>query len=537
MNAPNLGYGLGLRTKHYNHIFTHHPKVDWFEVISENFMDTAGKPIHNLMRMRENYPIVLHGVSMSIGTLDPLNSEYLQKLKQLISKINPSWISDHLCWTGVAHKNIHDLLPVPYTQEALDHIVSKIHKVQDYLGMNIALENPSTYLEFACSEMSEADFIKEMAIRSGCNLLLDVNNVYVTCYNHRLNPKEYIDALPLEQVIQIHLSGHSNRSTHIIDTHDNHVIDEVWRLYKYTLSKANRSINTMVEWDDNIPEFDVLYNELMIAKKAANDALNFLPLPDFAQSSSTQIHTPAMLSEALDTMQNDILTLNAPTPLWIKHKREFPASAQLEVYRNAYRWRLFDVVAEDLPALKHYLGESSFSKLIFEFIEHTTPTHFNIARYIEKLPAYIKHILKDEFAYELCELEVALTTVSDMDESAPLSDEYFRSLTPESLLITKFLPRHALKMLHFRYPVNQYYQAVMDEKAPKVPTTKESYLCIYRDDNTVWRLDLEDTEYHILSKLFEGNVLGEILNDHLDVDSHKLSNWFYRWKNNKLFRE
>ncbi|MBY0408432.1 MAG: DUF692 domain-containing protein, partial [Rickettsiales bacterium] len=288
-NLPNLGFGLGLRPKHYSYIFEHQPKVDWFEIISENFMDTDGKPRRNLARILEYYPVVMHGVAMSIGTVDPLNSEYLTKLKKLADDIKPAWISDHLCWTGIAHKNTHDLLPVPYTEEALKHITQRIKDVQDFLERPIALENPSTYLEFKQSSMPEAEFIARMAEESGCNLLLDVNNVYVTCFNHRLDPKAYLDTLPLDRVIQIHLSGHTNNGTHIIDTHDDHVVDEVWQLYKYGVHKAGRVPNTMVEWDDNIPDFDVLYAELGKAKVASRDAHNYMPLPDLAKQEAPYV--------------------------------------------------------------------------------------------------------------------------------------------------------------------------------------------------------------------------------------------------------
>ena len=264
---PHLGFGLGLRTQHYPYIFENTPLVDWFEVISENFIDTDGRPKHNLERIKERYPIVMHGVALSIGTIDPLNSEYLQKLKTAMHWINPAWISDHLCWTGVAHKNTHDLLPVPYTEAALSHVVARIKAVQDYIERPMAFENPSTYLEFKSSSMHEAEFIARMLEASNAYLLLDVNNVYVTCYNHSLDPKAYIDALPLDRVVQIHLSGHTNKGTHIIDTHDDYVVDEVWDIYRYVLQKAKRVPNTMIEWDDQMPDFPVLLAELEKAKE------------------------------------------------------------------------------------------------------------------------------------------------------------------------------------------------------------------------------------------------------------------------------
>jgi len=194
-NFPFLGYGLGLRSKHYEHILEHKPEVDWFEIISENFMETQGKPIRILEKIRADYPVVMHGVSLSIGTIDPLNSDYLAKLKKLADRLNPPWISDHLCWTGIAHKNSHDLLPVPYTEEALQHIIERIRQVQDYLERPILIENPSTYIEFNESEMSEVEFIGRMAEGADCGLLVDVNNIYVSAYNHRLDTKQYLDSL------------------------------------------------------------------------------------------------------------------------------------------------------------------------------------------------------------------------------------------------------------------------------------------------------------------------------------------------------
>src|SRR5690606_5464658 len=193
-DLPMLGFGLGLRPEHYPHILAHNPAVDWFEIISENYMETEGRPKYMLEQIREKYPVVMHGVSLSIGTVDPLKSDYLKELKELIEWVRPVWISDHLCWTGVAHKQTHDLLPVPYTEEALKHIVQRLRAVQDYLERPILMENPSTYLEFQSSAMTEWDFIRHMAEESGCGLLLDANNVYVSCYNHKWDPKTYLDA-------------------------------------------------------------------------------------------------------------------------------------------------------------------------------------------------------------------------------------------------------------------------------------------------------------------------------------------------------
>ena len=534
----NIGFGLGLRPRHYPHIFEHWPAVDWFEIISENFMDTDGRPRRNLDKIRTHYPIVMHGVAMSIGTVDPLNSEYLQKLKKLADDINPAWISDHLCWTGIAHKNTHDLLPVPYTEEALKHIVQRIREVQDYLERPIALENPSTYLEFKQSAMPEAEFIARMAEESGCNLLLDVNNVYVTCFNHRLDPKIYLDSLPLDRVIQIHLSGHTNKGTHIIDTHDDHVVDGVWEIYKYVVHKAGRVPNTMVEWDDNIPEFPILFTELEKAKAAAKSAAQH-QLPDLFREQIPQRANHEMpLPEAQHHMQDAIILgeqFESQPELWIRSKESFAPKDQLGVYVNAYRYRLNDVVAEDYPVLKAYLGEKRFNALIWDFVNSETSTHFNIGRFALKLPGYVASALpKNTFAYELCQLETAISQLTDPQESMPLTPEHLTGMTPEVLMESRLYPRKALQLFAFDYPVNAYYRAVMDDASPPKPRSKKTYLAVFRHEDVIWRMDLEALEYNLLSRLFAGESVGQALAELEDSAAEKLSDYFSRWMRNGL---
>ncbi len=535
---PHLGFGLGLRTKHYPYIFEHKPKVDWFEIISENFMDTDGRPKRNLARIKEHYPIVMHGVAMSIGTVDPLNSEYLQKLKALIQWVKPAWVSDHLCWTGVAHKNTHDLLPVPYTEEALKHIIQRIKQVQDFLEMPIALENPSTYLEFKQSSMPEAEFIARMAEESGCNLLLDVNNVYVTCYNHRLDPKAYLDSLPLDRVIQIHLSGHSNKGTHIIDTHDDHVIDEVWNLYKYVVHKAGRVPNTMVEWDDHIPEFPELDAELGKAKTAAQDASHFA-IPDLYHEQVPQrVNHETPLSEAQHHMKDAIMlgdAFDSKAEQWIRSKEQFAPQEQLAVYINAYRYRLYDVVAEDYPVLKEYLGKDAFYNLIWAFVNTAQPSHFNIGRFALKLPAFVKGLLpKDNFAHELCQLETTIAQLTDPEETAPLEQKHLVGMTPDAFMESRLYPRTALQLAEFTYPVNDYYRKVMDEESPKKPRRKASYLAVFRHEDVVWRMDVEKAEYHLLTQLFSGKTVGDALETCDESAASKLSEYFSRWMRNGM---
>ena len=266
LGNPNLGLGVGLRSTHFPYILQEQPAVDWFEIISENYIDSAGRPRYVLEQIAERYPVVMHGVSLSIGSTDPLDLEYLTKLKRLAQAVRPKWISDHLCWTGVLGTNAHDLLPIPLNQQTLRHVVERIRIVQDFLERPLVLENPSSYVTFAASTMSEWEFLNRMAAEADCGLLLDVNNVYVSSVNHDFDPVEYVRNVAHERIVQVHLAGHSNFQTHIIDTHDNHVIDPVWELYRLT-HQATGGISTLLEWDARIPPFPVVHAEVLKARQ------------------------------------------------------------------------------------------------------------------------------------------------------------------------------------------------------------------------------------------------------------------------------
>lgn len=264
-NLPNLGVGLGLRTVHYSHILEAEPAVDWFEIISDNYMETAGRPLYYLDAIAERYPIVMHGVALSIGSSDPLDRGYLANLRALRNRTRARWVSDHLCWTGVLGKNTHDLLPMPYTEEALAHVVARVKEVQDVLGAPLALENPSTYAEFASSPMREWEFLARMAEQADCAILLDVNNVYVSARNHGFDPKVYLDAIPFDRVVQLHVAGHTDHGTHIIDSHIGPVVDDVWKLLGEAHQRA-RGAPVLLEWDAEIPSFERTHAEALRAK-------------------------------------------------------------------------------------------------------------------------------------------------------------------------------------------------------------------------------------------------------------------------------
>lgn len=266
---PFLGFGLGLRTEHYETILETHPPVDWFEVLSENYLVAGGKPLYYLDRIRAEYAVVMHGVSLSIGG-DKINREYLKKLKELADRVEPEWISDHLCWTGIRGKNLHDLMPLPYTEEAIAHVVSHVNEVQDFLSRRILLENVSSYVTYKQSAMSEWDFLRAIAERADCYILLDVNNIYVSSFNHGFDPEAFLRGVPVERVHQFHLAGHRNCGNYIVDTHDDSVIDPVWDLYAKAVRRFG-DVSTMIERDDHIPPLPELLEELDRARRIARE--------------------------------------------------------------------------------------------------------------------------------------------------------------------------------------------------------------------------------------------------------------------------
>ena len=266
----NLGFGLGLRPTHYTEIFETGPRIDWFEILSENFFVRGGRPLHNLDRLRRDYPIAMHGVSLSIGGTDPLDREYLHELRQLADRVEPAWVSDHLCWTGAHGINLHDLMPLPYTDEAVSHVASRIREVQDFLKRRILLENVSSYVTFKQSTMSEWEFLARIAEEADCGILLDINNVFVSAANHGFNPGAYLAGIPAERVGQFHLAGHEDNGAILIDTHDRPVPGGVWKLYAQAVRRFP-DVPTMIERDDKIPPLSELVAELDEARRISAD--------------------------------------------------------------------------------------------------------------------------------------------------------------------------------------------------------------------------------------------------------------------------
>jgi uncharacterized protein (UPF0276 family) len=284
---PDLGVGIGARSKHYAELLGDEADagLDWLEVISENFMVAGGRPLENLDRLHSKYRLVNHGVSMGIGSTGALDMNYLSKLKAVVRKINPPWCSDHLCWTGANGVEIHDLLPLPHTKEAIAHVSERIRQVQDFLEVPFAIENVSSYLAYKDSEMPEWDFVAQIAEKADCGILFDCNNIYVSGKNHDFDPNEYVDAMPKGRVVQMHLAGHTDKGTYLLDTHSDHVADPVWDLYRRATARFG-AVATLIEWDEEIPELDVVANEAVKARAIRDEALKALKTSTIATQSA-----------------------------------------------------------------------------------------------------------------------------------------------------------------------------------------------------------------------------------------------------------
>ncbi len=539
---------MGLRPVHYSAIFAQWPNVDWLEIVSENFMDSDGKPRRNLEQILTRYPVVMHGVSLSIGGTGPLDLNYLRTLKALADFVNPPFLSDHLCWTGNAHSNTHDLLPVPYTEEALQHIVARIRQVQNMLERPLVLENPSTYLQFKASEMPEWEFLSRMAVEADCGLLLDANNVYVTCMNHRLDAKTYLDAIPADRVVYVHLAGHENKGTHLVDTHEGTIIEAVWDVYRYILGRTG-PVSTMVEWDTNIPEFPVVYEQVQKAREVGQETT----IPNrLAPQHASREETPdksRRYGTLLETMQQSILPMEktslAPGE-WIRDKPRFPPREQLGVYINGYRYRLFDVCHEDFPVLRHYLGNTAFNRLLDDYICHHISRSYTIAHYGLKLPEHIEKAFLPKkinrgFAKELATLEATIALIFDLPETAALSPDALRGMNEEAFMAMRLLPRTALRLHCFSYPMNDYYSAVKEKLNTPRLGKKTTYLAVYRDDDRIWRLVLEQEEHRMLEILLKGKTVGETLETLIaqrggkaKILAPKIQHWFSRWMSHHL---
>ncbi|MBI3315474.1 MAG: DUF692 family protein, partial [Candidatus Omnitrophica bacterium] len=462
---PLLGCGLGLRTPHYQTILETRPKVDWFEAVSENYMDSGGRPVQVLEKIRERYPVALHGTALSIGSSDPLNLKYLERLKRLADRVSPFLVTDHLCWSSVNGEALHDLLPIPFTEEAVKHTVRRVRQVQDLLGRNIALENVSTYVTYRHSAMTEWEFIREVARRSGCGILLDLNNIYVNAVNHDFNPYDYLEGIPEGLVAQFHLAGHTDMGDFLFDTHSQPIIQKVWKLYERALELWG-PVSTLIEWDEHIPKFPVLLAE---AEKAKKIAARFKSRKT-SQTRATMVairekseHGPQKTPGLRKVQQIFGARIAAHRPgskeplgAFLNPQHGVPPEERLSVYANGFTARLEEALSETYEGVRALLGADRFSEVCRGYAHDEVSTDYNLNFIGENFPGFLEKnsFQKDKHpAVDLADFEWRIWKAFHAFDKTPLTPEKAARVPPDAWEEARFIFQPSVSVFESRWPV------------------------------------------------------------------------------------
>lgn len=523
--STNFGFGLGFRPKHHAALLrAPATSVDWLEIVSENYMGAGGRPRRLLKEMRERYPLVMHGVGLSIAGTDPLDERYLESLKDLADWIQPRLLSDHLCWTSHRGTNSHDLLPVAYTHETLRHVAERVRRVQDVLGRRLYLENPSAYVSFANSDMSEADFLAELCKMSGCGLLLDVNNLYVNSRNLGMGAASYLARLDPETIGYFHLAGHTVRPDVRVDTHDEPVPDDVWAVYRDAVRRFP-DVATMVEWDDRLPEFPVLVAELDKARAAHAEAVA-TPTKREVTEVGLQVSTPSRsdagswqnvqdrffaMVTSRQSVDGDASSPHASALANLATGLPAAALVGVNVYADAYHLRITDIARESYPALANVLGRTAFDAMLLAYLEAHPSRDPSIKYATDRLPKFLtayelpgfgvpKRVLAD-----IAALEQAMEYVFDApDCPAPLGVGILEEIAPDAWDSIGFEFILALNVVHAEYDVATVVDAVADGLAPERPSASPVAYAVFRADEEVERRTLTAEEGRALELLASG---------------------------------
>ncbi len=554
------GFGLGLRTPHYPDFQRERQPLDWLEIITDNFLVEGGRPLQMLDFIRRDHPLAMHGVAMSLGSADGLNLAYLQQVKQLADRVQPLWVSDHLCWSGLGNTVLHDLNPLPYTEEAARRLIAHISQAQDILQRRLVVENVSSYVSFAHSGATEWAFLSHVAQEADCLLLVDVNNVYVSAVNHGFDPLDYLNALPAHRVQQIHLAGHSRNPTHIIDTHDHPVCDAVWALYAAACRRFG-AVATMIERDDDIPPLPALLAELDQARAIAKANIGtagsvmasmakpsvFCHVEERAQRRNDGSEAPDLLALQKDwvtSVLQDPLPEEAPALLRLAPSVSDTAHARLGIYHRAYRLRLCEVLRDSFAKTSAYMGEL-FEQHASEFAVAQPPALRNLGRYGDKLPAFLQQTYPDNLELaELAQLDWDLRTRFDgADVPAFALDALQPDAEGEVACLTMAAPLHPSVVLrHSQSNAVKLWRAIDDDT--EVPA-------VQRDDSgaglVVWRwhfqphfMRLDAAQYRFMQALAEGASIQEAAERFADTDvlptPEVLGAWLQSWLSQGLLR-
>lgn len=553
--ATCAGFGLGLRTTHYADFLAKKQPLDWLEIITDNFLVEGGKPLVMLDAIRRDYPMAMHGVAMSIGAANGIDEVYLRKVKALAQRIEPLWISDHLCWTGPSPEQLHDLYPMPYTDEAARHVIEQIQRAQDILQRQLVLENVSSYIDFQHNSASEWQFLAHIAQQADCLLLVDVNNIYVSSVNHRFDPLDYLRALPAHRVQQIHLAGHSDHGDYIVDTHDHPVVPAVWDVYAQACALFG-PVATMIERDDHIPPLPDLLDELAIARgiaakvfAAPRSAEVIISVPEPVQQSSTAARVE--LAHLQRRIGDYILDL--PTPVGsvpaLQLVRAVPGvdSAQrLGIYHNAYRVRLAEVLTESFSKTNLYMGSDTFYDEAVAFAVRQPPLARSLSRYGEHFPAFLAAQYPDNpELYELAQLDWDLRSRFDGRDVMALSAEAAQLGASEHGVtwLTWPAPLHPSLILRtLRTNVTQIWRAIEDDvDVPEVQFYEGAkFIAVWRKGLQPHFQTMDSDQAAFLTSLQAGQSIDEAANALAGTDAlpepQRLAGWLQAWLADGILR-
>jgi len=543
-----LGHGVGLRAEHFQTIFDLKPRVDWFEAISENFMDTQGRPLAVLEKIRMDYPVGLHGTSLSIGSVSGLDSSYLKKLKELVERIQPEIVSDHLCWSDHHGARLFDLLPLPFTEESLALAVRHLDQLQSFLKRQFLIENVSAYVTFKHSQMTEWAFLNEIAKRSGCGILLDVNNIFVNSFNHGFDPLDYLAGISPEHVRQYHISGHTDMGKFLFDTHTGDVTQPVWNLYSEAVRRFG-DCSALIEWDSEIKGLEELLALNDKSRDVARRSLEGLPQSKLEKTESVKKRTlklseaPIMLADIQRLFADEILTQGGHQGLakTLNEQAGAPGIERLSVYAGGYPARIKEALLEAFPATRKILGERQFSERAVLFSKSRTFEHYNLNRVAEYFPAFIrteKALPALPFLGDLAELELAAHRSFHADVNPPVTAEQFMELSGSvdpAKLTFKF--QEHLFCVCSAWPIIDLWNArktPVDKINIRIEKNPQSAL-VYRSGHQVLCLSLETRQSEFLLDLMAGLPLLRALEKLEDSDdAFSLRQWFSDWMNYQL---
>ena len=516
-------FGVGLRPKHYRAFLEGSPRVEFVEAISENFMGLGGRPLAVLDQVRRERPVFLHGVSLGIASAEPFDERYLTAWKALVERVQPALVSDHLCWGRAHGRYAHDLLPVPLTHEALAHVVERVGRVQDFLGRRLTLENVSSYLTFEQSELTEWDFLAEVSRRSGCGLLLDVNNVFVSSRNHGFDPDAYLEGLPREAVTQFHLAGHQLRPDIIIDTHDGPVSDEVWSLYARAVARFG-AVPTLIEWDDRVPELDVLLQEAERARARAREVAaaprgaSVARVEDVPRVTDSLAKTQAVLFEAIC----------APVPIseeaarLVRPHGSLDGKARLELYADMYWLRLRDTLRELFPATVTLVGVEHFDGLVADFLKGHGSTHFSLDRVAEAFAGSLEGPVA-----ALAALEHARTEAFVAPDAEVVAFEALQRVPPDAWAGLSLVAHPSVRLLELAADPT----VTLRDGSP--PAETACTVMVWRNGLEAFHARVSTEEFEAARALMRGAGLPEVMEPFAALDdaaTHALtalSSWFH----------